>query len=300
MSDNKLNITSSLLEKGIDIAKDFVDKLIMPSVEETGLLLKDKISLWRFNNQVKTLVKAKDICTKNNISTKQISLKLLCPILEYSSIEDDDFLTDKWATLLSNLVDSQQNIQNHVFPYILSQISKKEFLILERIFDEKENRMSKIREELNNYYINKENIEEEHSKRLISIDKKINDFTLVDNKPNFDLLQLYKQKSAINSKLQNYKHKEALIKYSLERLEIVSVENFENFELSNLLRLGLIKEDKDVYAKPQTINIPIDQDDYESYASFNLEVDVRSETKYLLTEFGELFIKVCKEKQQAM
>jgi len=298
MSDNKINITSGLLEKGIDIAKDFVDKLIMPSVEETGLLLKDKISLWRFTNQVKTLVKAKEICAKNNISTKQISLKLLCPILEYSSIEDDDFLTDKWATLLSNLVDSEQNIQNHVFPYILSQISKNEFHILERIFDDKENRISKIREELNNYYINKESIEKEHSKKLKLIDKRILEFNLVDNKPNFDLLQLYKQKSVINNKLQNYKHKEALIKYSLEKLEIVSAESFENFELSNLLRLGLLKEEKDIYANPQTLKIPIDQDDYESHASFNLEVDVRSDTKYLLTEFGELFIKVCKEKQQ--
>ena len=172
MSDNKINITSGLLEKGIDIAKDFVDKLIMPSVEETGLLLKDQISLWRFNNQVKTLVKAKEICAKNNISTKQISLKLLCPILEYSSIEEDDFLTDKWATLLSNLVDSEQNIQNHVFPYILSQISKKEFYTLERIFDEKENRISKIREELDYYYMNKESIEKEYNTELGLIEKK--------------------------------------------------------------------------------------------------------------------------------
>lgn len=109
---------------------------------------------------------------------------------------------------------------------------------------------------------------------------------------------MYKQKSAINSKIQNYKHKEAVIKYSLDKQEIVLAKNFENFELSNLLRLGLIKEEKDVYANPQTLKIPIDQDDYESHISFNLEIDVRSETKYLLTEFGELFIKVCKEKQQ--
>ena len=40
----KLDITSSAIEKGIDIAKSFLEKLIGPTVEETGLLIKDQIS----------------------------------------------------------------------------------------------------------------------------------------------------------------------------------------------------------------------------------------------------------------
>jgi hypothetical protein len=38
MSDKKIDITSTAIEKGLDIAKDFLDKLIIPTVEETGLL----------------------------------------------------------------------------------------------------------------------------------------------------------------------------------------------------------------------------------------------------------------------
>ena len=64
---------------------------------------------------------------KTNIPTKIISLKLLCPLLDYSALEEDEVLQDKWATLLGNMVDSEQNIENHVFPYILSQISKQNF-----------------------------------------------------------------------------------------------------------------------------------------------------------------------------
>ena len=42
----------------------------------------------------------------------------------------------EWAILLGNMVDSEQNIENHVFPYILSQISSNEFeAVLNVIFD---------------------------------------------------------------------------------------------------------------------------------------------------------------------
>lgn len=41
---NDLNIKSSTIEKGLELAKDFLDKLIMPAVEETGLLIKEKVT----------------------------------------------------------------------------------------------------------------------------------------------------------------------------------------------------------------------------------------------------------------
>lgn len=61
-----------------------------------------------------------------------ISPKLLTPLLEYASLEDNEKLQDKWATLLANMVDSDQNVENHVFPYLLSQVSIQEFELLEK------------------------------------------------------------------------------------------------------------------------------------------------------------------------
>ena len=124
---SKLDLSSTALEKGIDTAKEFLGKLILPSIEETGLLLRDQVSIWRFKNQVKILTKAKKYCEKHSIKTQSISLKLLCPLLESASLEDDEELQDKWSILLGNLADSEQNIENHVFPFILSQVSKQEF-----------------------------------------------------------------------------------------------------------------------------------------------------------------------------
>lgn len=131
MAELKVDVTSKVVEKGIDVAKSFLGKLIVPSIEEAGLLLKDKITHWRLKNQVRILNKTQEYCIKHNISPKSISLKLLCPLLENASLEEDEYLQDKWAILLGNLVDSEQNIENHVFPFLLSQISKREFQELE-------------------------------------------------------------------------------------------------------------------------------------------------------------------------
>ena len=130
---SKIDITSTALEKGIESANEFLTKLVGPAIEELGLLIKDRLTFWRFRNQVKMINKAQKYCASNNIDPKNIPLKILYPIMEYSALEESDKLQDKWAILLSNMVDSEQNIENHVFPYILSQISTKEFQIVDSI-----------------------------------------------------------------------------------------------------------------------------------------------------------------------
>lgn len=73
--ENKINITSGIVERGIDMARSFVDKLITPALEETGLLVKDKVTQWRFNNQIRMLNKAKTYCEKNSIPLKTVSFQ---------------------------------------------------------------------------------------------------------------------------------------------------------------------------------------------------------------------------------
>ena len=82
--EKNLNIKSSTIEKGLEVAKDFVDKLIMPSIEEAGLLVKDHITMWRFKNQVKMLNKAKYYCEIHKIEPKKISLKEIADIVYMS------------------------------------------------------------------------------------------------------------------------------------------------------------------------------------------------------------------------
>jgi hypothetical protein len=123
----ELNIKSSTIEKGLELAKEFVNKLISPAIEETGLLISDNIKLLRFRQQIKILLKAKNYVEKNGIKTDVIPMKILVPLLEKCSLEEDEELQNKWATLLANMADSENNLKNQIFPYLLSQISIEEY-----------------------------------------------------------------------------------------------------------------------------------------------------------------------------
>ena len=297
METKKIDITSTALEKGIDTAKNFLDKLIMPAIEETGLLLKDQVTIWKFKNQVKMLNKAKAYCEKNNISPKTVSLKLLCPLLDYSGIEEEEVLQDKWAILLSNLVDSEQNIQNHVFPYILSQISSNEFLILEKVFDEKLERVKRHTLELKEFKEQRPKIEAELKEKIADFDKKI-ELIRQDTKTQFrpEIWDLQKEKRKFESQLSSLSSKEWSINHSINKPATVPYDSLQEFELSNVIRLGLVKEEKEFYARSQTLEIPNDKEYESRYINVDLDVEVESDKDNILTELGELFLDACREK----
>jgi len=132
-------IGNKILEKGLDKALDLLKEtasdVLSPPAKELGLLLKEQITYYRNRNAIATWVKMVEYCEKHNITQKNIPLKLLVPTLEYASLEEDNFLQDKWAILLGNLIDSEQNIVSNIFPYLLSQISSDEFSYLKEIVE---------------------------------------------------------------------------------------------------------------------------------------------------------------------
>lgn len=72
------------------------------------------------------LNKAEERIKKRGISLKKISVKNLVPLLEYSSLEEDDNLQQMWVNLFVNYVDAGKSYTSSVFPYILSQLSSRE------------------------------------------------------------------------------------------------------------------------------------------------------------------------------
>ena len=292
----KLDVSSSVVEKGIDIARGFIDKLVSPPIEELGLLVKDHISYWRFSNQIKILNKAKAICERNNISVKAIPPKLLCPYLDNASLEDDEDLQDKWATLLVNMVDSKQNMQNHVFPYILSQLSKEEFNLLESVLLEKINRISELEKELFDFLTNRSGVEEKLKLKVIELNQKLQELS-----PNGKYIfspEAQKIRSSIRSaeiELNSFEYRESILKRRIAAPQIIPEQNIKEFEMANIIRLGLAKVVYEASAGKQSIDIPGGEPD--SYTSVDFDIEIDTETSTILTELGDLFIDACREKQ---
>lgn len=302
----KIDISSTALEKGIDIAKGFVEKLIYPSAEEMGLLLKDGISKWRFNNQIKTLVKAKSICENHGVNPKMISPKLLCPLLDYAGLEDNEKLQDKWATLLANMVDSDQNVENHVFPYLLSQVSIQEFETLENTFEIKVARVKGLSKELEEYMTSKDQLLSELNAEIARLELEFNQRreNNINNPKNYqNLWDLQNKISELKSKKSSHEKTQTKIERAIGEAELIANKNLRDFEISNLVRLGVAKEIVRSYGYVDNARVSVNKGSshYESDDYVNLDdltVTIETDTiEYELTELGELFVKACQEKK---
>lgn len=290
----KFDLTSAVVEKSIDVAKGFVDKLVTPSIEELGLLVKDQISLWRFKNQIGILTRAKAICEKNNISVKAIPPKLLCPYLEYASLEDDPDLQETWATLLVNMVDSEQNIQNHVFPYILSQLSKDEFRLLESVFIEKRDRVAKLQTELSEFQINRPKIEQELQAQLAAQKQQLDAADKEGNRYTPDYFKVHAAIHKTETELRSLKWRDGSINRKISAPQEIPEQGIKEFEMANIIRLGMVKAVWEASAGTHSIEIP--RGDPERYRSVDFDVQVETETNIIFTELGELFIEACRVK----
>lgn len=130
-----MEIEKKIIEEGFEVAKSFLKKLINPPLEELGLFVADNIKYWRFKNQIKILKKAEEYVRNNNIEIKQIPLKVLIPLLEGASLEEDNDLRDKWSALLVNYADKNKNINCSVYPSILNQLSSNEARCLNEMLE---------------------------------------------------------------------------------------------------------------------------------------------------------------------
>lgn len=289
----KIDITSTAVEKGIDLAKDFLDKLIIPTVEETGLLLRDKVTMWRFNNQVKMLIKAKQNCEKHGINPKTVSLKILCPLLDYAGLEEDEILQGKWSNLLTNMVDSSQNIENHVFPYLLSQVSVDEFMMVEAVYKMRVERVLKHESELQEFLTVKPKIEKELKDQIAQLHQQLKEGK--DRKP-YDF-ETQNKKWVKESELRELEAKERAIKNSIKQPEFIPSGELKEYEVSNLIRLGIIKSIPRPYAYVGEHRIQNNPNSEYLYLQ-DLEITMDAEEDDLiLTELGELFISACNEKR---
>jgi hypothetical protein len=112
---------------------DLLDKLAGPAAEEIGLTLQDHVRVFRLKRQLRLLARTKEIFEAAGINPKCVPLKLLAPIMENGSLEEDDPLQDKWAALLANAA-SRDGIHPS-FVEVLKQISALEAQFLDALFD---------------------------------------------------------------------------------------------------------------------------------------------------------------------
>jgi|ERR1700723_787754 len=139
MSSNDVNALVAALKATMEVAfepvKDLVQKVAGPAAEEIGLTLRDHVRQFRFKGEIHLWTRTKEMLEEAGISPKHVPLKLLFPLIQNATLEEDESLQDKWAALLANSCKEGNEILPS-FPETLKQITPTEAKFLDRAYDE--------------------------------------------------------------------------------------------------------------------------------------------------------------------
>lgn len=126
------------ISAALDAASKLITNLLGPASEEAGLLLHDRVRRFRLINQLKVLGKTQKILEQSGINPKTVPLRVLAPLLESASLNDDESLSEKWACLLANASLGKSNLTlTPLFIKILEQITPIDVLILDYLRNQK-------------------------------------------------------------------------------------------------------------------------------------------------------------------
>jgi hypothetical protein len=127
------------VEEAATTARHYLDRILLEPLSEFGLLLKDKVSYWRFKNQVKIVVKARSFLQAKGVQVNRLAGTVLpeavIPLIEAGSDTSDPMLSDLFAGLLASAVDPSTSRTTHpAYGRVLSQLSPLDARILRDLY----------------------------------------------------------------------------------------------------------------------------------------------------------------------
>jgi len=121
MSNESGNVIPEVLSK-------FIEKLFLPSTEEIGLILSDKLKFYRFKNQINIMNKTKNLCNENNIKPIE-SIGFAFKFWDNATLADNEEVQKRWASLLANATNKRSTRKEEHYDLCLNIL--KEMTVLE-------------------------------------------------------------------------------------------------------------------------------------------------------------------------
>src|SRR5580704_7385815 len=114
-----------------------VRRMLGPAADELAEMWRDKVRLYRYERQLKCVEKAEKMAKDAGFTPQAVPPKILFPLLEGASFEDNETLHDMWAALLANAASPENaGTVRPGFIAILRQMAPDEGLFLNALFTE--------------------------------------------------------------------------------------------------------------------------------------------------------------------
>ena len=110
-------------------------RILGPAVDEIAEMWRDQVRLYRYKRELECVQKAEKMAQESGFTPEAVPIKLLFPLLEGASLEEDEDLHTMWSALLANA--SSPRYASHVRPgyiAVLRQLAPDEAAILNWIW----------------------------------------------------------------------------------------------------------------------------------------------------------------------
>ncbi|MEO8049671.1 MAG: Abi-alpha family protein [Acidobacteriota bacterium] len=113
-----------------------VKRMFGPAADEVAEMWRDEVRIYRYGRQVKLLEKVEKMAQEAGFNPQAVPPKILFPLLEGASFEDNEDLHTMWAGLLANAAHPESGeILRPSFISILRELAPDEAAVLNWIFD---------------------------------------------------------------------------------------------------------------------------------------------------------------------
>jgi hypothetical protein len=100
--DQGLELAKEAVKELLAPVTDVMNQLLGPSATEIGLSWGESVRVWRLKRTVRLFQELRQIGDDAGLHLKPIAPRLLFPLLEAASLEDDKDLHERWVALLTN------------------------------------------------------------------------------------------------------------------------------------------------------------------------------------------------------
>ena len=134
----KVNIIKHEGEGELEITPEEIEgtlRAITPeAVRQAGGILSDTVRSWRVMNEMRIVKRVQEYAKKHGIKLGPVALKVLAPLLETASLEEDATLQKMWAALLLNASAKTADVETRYID-MLKQLSAVEVKLLDYFYD---------------------------------------------------------------------------------------------------------------------------------------------------------------------